>query len=83
MNEHAGEGHAVTTLKTLQYLEACSKIFEKGFLSHDMIKDIDSRVLKSIEEGYSFFTRWIDWILKQGMSCNTHAHIMYRVIFAT
>ena len=30
---------------TLQYLEACKKIFEKGFLSHDKICDVDSPVL--------------------------------------
>jgi len=28
---------AATTSETLAYLEACSKLFEQGFLSHDHI----------------------------------------------
>ena len=38
------------------YLEACNKIFENGFLSHKRIFDMDSEVLKSINDGYKFFT---------------------------
>ncbi len=48
------------------YLEACSKVFENGFLSHERILDMDSKVLKSIEEGFSFFTKWLDQIIVSG-----------------
>ena len=34
-----------TTLEAFTYLEACSKLFEKGFLSHDRIRSMDSKVL--------------------------------------
>lgn len=58
------EDNADETRKTLEYLEACNKMFENGFLSHDMIKTMDSKVLRSIDEVYSFFT---NWILEKGM----------------
>ena len=72
INEHQhDEDHADETRKTLEYLEACNKIFENGFLSHDMIETMDSKVLKSIDEGYSFFTKWMNWILEKGMCMYT------------
>ena len=52
---------------TFKYLEACSKIFEKGFLSHDKITSSSSEVLKSIDEGFTFFTNWLNQIFEQGM----------------
>ena len=43
---------------SLKYLEACNKLFENGFLSHSKIVSIQSPVLQSIQEGYSYFTSW-------------------------
>ena len=43
---------------TLQYLEACNRIFEKGFLCHEKICDTDSPVLHSISTGFSYFLKW-------------------------
>ena len=43
---------------TLQYLEACNRLFEKGFLCHQKISDIDSPVLDSISMGFSYFLKW-------------------------
>ena len=37
---------------TLQYLEACNRLFEKGFLSHEKICDTSSPVLDSISMGF-------------------------------
>lgn len=42
------------TKATLSYLEACNKICE-GFLSHKKITNMDSVVLKSINEGLQVF----------------------------
>ncbi|XP_065903644.1 uncharacterized protein [Dysidea avara] len=42
----------------LKYLEACNKLFENGYLSHKKIVSLQSPVLKSIEDGYSYFTTW-------------------------
>ena len=53
-------------VRILSYLEACNKIFENGFLSHKRIFDMDSEVLKSINDGHKFFTSWLDKILEAG-----------------
>jgi len=39
---------AATTLEAFTYLEACSKLFKKGFLSYDCIRSMDSRIYKMI-----------------------------------
>ena len=43
---------------TLEYLKACSKLFESGTLSHDKISECSSSVLDNIKEGYRFFKEW-------------------------
>ena len=50
---------------TLSYLEACSKLFEKGFLSHDQVMSLESEVIKNIfnqdsisfQDGLMLFSR--------------------------
>ena len=59
------EDHASAKL-TLEFLEACNKIFEQGLLSHDKVDTTDCRVLKNIQKGYEFFTKWLDNIYAQG-----------------
>ena len=68
VDEHPNAVDAIPTSKTLQYLEGCNAIFERGFLSHDKIMDMNSTVLKSIDHGFKFFTNWMDQILKEGMT---------------
>lgn len=43
---------------TLAYLEACNQLFEKGFLSHSKVCDIEGDALKSIEQGFAYFVKW-------------------------
>lgn len=43
---------------TLEYLEACNQLFEKGFLSHNKVCDVQCDVMKSIQKGYSYFEKW-------------------------
>ena len=52
---------------TLSYLEACNKIFERGLLSHDKVATPDCRVVLNLQEGYDFFTKWLDKIYEQGV----------------
>ena len=52
--------------ETLKYLEACSQLFEKGFLSHSKITSMESEVLKNIDKGYDYFSEWLSSILKKG-----------------
>ena len=54
------------TSETLAYLEACNKLFEQGFLSHDRIRNMDSQILRNIHQGYSYFSNWLDSILEKG-----------------
>lgn len=51
------------TKAVLSYLESRSKTFENGFLSHSKITDI---TMKSVNEGYNFFTRCLDQVRSQG-----------------
>ena len=46
---------AAATKETLQYLEACNKLFENGFLSHEKIVSVDS-----------YFTSWLSTLLSEG-----------------
>lgn len=56
---------------TLHYLEACNKIFERGLLSHDKVTSSSCQVILNIEEGYQFFTQWLDEIYEKGiLLCN-------------
>ncbi len=48
----------------LRYLEACNKLFERGFLSHERITSEHSQVLKNIDIGMSFFNKWLDCLKK-------------------
>jgi len=45
---------------TLDYLEACNLLFEKGFLSHSKVWDMQGDVLKNIQKGYGYFMKWYD-----------------------
>ena len=46
--ESVGDGSKVV----LSFLEACNKLFENGFLSHGRISNMESDVLKSINNRY-------------------------------
>ena len=52
--------------ETLKYLEACSLLFEKGFLSHNKAESLNCEVLQNIENGYKYFSDWISAILQKG-----------------
>lgn len=67
INENPEAADIASVKKTLKYLESCNKVFERGFLSHSKIVNIKSDVLKMIDEGYMFFTNWIDQLFLTGM----------------
>ena len=46
-----------STVCTLEYLQACNHLFEKGFLSHKEVATMDSEVLSSVAKGMQFFQR--------------------------
>jgi hypothetical protein len=58
-------------MATYEYLLACSKLFEYGFLNtnrKDKIRNVqDSVILNSINEGFAFFHDWSERLLAEGM----------------
>ena len=64
---------ADTTCETLAYLEACNLLFEQGFLSHDHIRRTDSDIIKNINKGYEYISKWLDSILDKGMYNNMNS----------
>ena len=65
-NQDPAPHDANATCETLAYLEACNLLFEQGFLSHDRIRGTNSDVIKNINRGYEYFSKWLDSILKKG-----------------
>ena len=55
-----------STVCTRKYLEACNKLFERGLLCHTKIRDESSEVLASMDEGYTFFSKWIESLMTEG-----------------
>ena len=65
--------YAANVALTVQYLEACNKMFERGILGHVRIWSGDSTILHNMEEGYKFFRTWINGLLQKGK------HTVYRI----
>ena len=57
LSTHANDNHLSNTI---QHLEACNKLFENGFLSHNKITSQDRSVIVSFDEGFWFFVGWCD-----------------------
>jgi len=54
-------------MSTIQFLKACNKIFERGILAKKgFVKDSSSPLIKSMEDGFSYFIKWLDEKLIQG-----------------
>ncbi len=41
-----------------QYLSACNKLFERGFLSNDKVTEENLEILNNIHEGFKYFENW-------------------------
>jgi len=58
---------ASSVLESALYLEACNAIFERGILGKGaFIKTMDNPILKSMDSGYEYFTKWLDRKLEAG-----------------
>ena len=55
---------------TLQYLTACSQLFEHGLLSHKKVSATDKTVLESVSTGYLFFANWHQSLIEEGTYIN-------------
>lgn len=47
-------------IATAEYLEACNLLFEQGILSHSIVDNENSQVLKNMKQGFSYFSEWYD-----------------------
>lgn len=58
---------AGSVLETVDYLQACNSIFERGILGKGVfIKTMDNPILRNIASGYQYFTEWLDRKLEAG-----------------
>ncbi len=58
--------YAANVALTIQYLEACNQLFERGILGHVRIWSGDSPILKKMEKKFEVFCSWLDGLLKEG-----------------
>ena len=68
LSEYAGGNppDKENVLKTVEYLDGCRDLFERGILSHEKIADEHSPVLQNMFNGFSFFVGWADYAWEQG-----------------
>ena len=66
INQEPPPVDAGTATETLEYLEACNLLFERGFLSHDRVRSMNADVIQNISKGFSYFTEWLDSLLSEG-----------------
>ena len=59
---------AKQVLLVVDYLEACNKLFERGLLGHVRISTYPNQILSNMEKGYSYFTNWLNSLLKEGQT---------------
>ena len=55
---HKEEVEKASHLATLEFLQACNKLFEEGVLSHEVIKSPSSKILQNKKTGFAFFEAW-------------------------
>ena len=51
-------------MATHEYLQACHRFFECGFLSHLKIEDMNSESILNIQQGFYYFKEWCDGLRK-------------------
>ena len=67
LKEHAGLTSSDTVCATQEYLSACHLIFERGILNKEIcVKKPDGLIVQRMDEGFLYFTRWLDGLLQQG-----------------
>lgn len=78
MSELYGFAHGETSSKkkrdsaneTYNYLRACNHLFENGTLRAQRVEDMTSKVIKSMEKGFTFFENWLNQILDDDPNIN-------------
>ena len=55
-----------STKCTLQFLEACNLMFERGLLHHSGVISEQHEILTNIDKGYAFFCTWLTDVIEKG-----------------
>ena len=58
MASHKEEVEKAYHQSTLEFLQACNKLFEEGILSHERIISPTSTALRNMKMGFAFFETW-------------------------
>lgn len=58
--------NASATKETWEHLQACHRLLEAEFLSHDKVDSMGSPVLKNINDGFEYFTSWLSTLIEEG-----------------
>ena len=72
-----------STMLTIQFLKACNKMFKRGIIGKQVfVKDVSCPIIVNMEEGFHFFTSWLDERLSQGnvISCS-HAIFAFKLSY--
>ena len=56
-----------STKLMVQYLEALNHLFRRGISEPPTKKTLSSPIFRNMEQGYTFFTMWLDSLLAQGV----------------
>ena len=59
-------------MNTIQYLDACNKLFERGLLSHEKISVGQRNVIELMEDGFWFFVGWCDDAILNNVSIESN-----------
>lgn len=67
-----------STMLTVQFLKACNKMFERGIIGKRVfVKDVSCPIILNMEEGFHFFTSWLDEKLSQG-NIISYSHAIFK-----
>lgn len=62
---------ALSVMKTVAYLKACNQLFERGILGKGVfIKSLSNPILMNMDEGFMYFSKWLDYELSRGIYLN-------------
>ena len=60
---------APSVTNTVAYLKACNQLFERGILGKWVfVKSPSNPIIASMDEGFTYFTTWLDCELSKGIT---------------
>ena len=69
-------------MNTIQYLDACNKLFERGLLSHEKISVGQRNVIELMEDGFWFLVGWCDDAILNNVSIESNRQKTFLSVMA-